>query len=335
MKLIDAKCPNCNALLKLEDKKDRVICEYCNHTIFVEEAIATYKFKITGNISVDGIQTNSDLIASANELLDMGEYLKAKKKFLEFSEKCPQEYQGWLGLLICRTRNFTIRDDNALFENDIRKYYEHFLRTASEKVKKDYLNIIEEYMFPNDINRNNSEIISENQNNNLNRRKFNQDACKHIIPTLSLIFAFLCISAKMIFPAILWFLMFLLFLPLFNQFLSEKIFFIEKYNKLIKFMLSIITIVLSVASIKSDFDGMWLNNDKSYVEFSNGKCFIGTYENSKMFITYIPKYTSSIDYTYDDNVYIIYCGTDYKFKYSKNNLCIFENDICSKDYVRK
>ncbi|MBR4262087.1 MAG: hypothetical protein IKQ35_01830 [Bacilli bacterium] len=149
VKLVAAKCPSCGAALKLKKSDEKVECEYCHQTIIVDDAIACYKLKISGNVSVDGISTNSELIKNANDLLEMNEFLKAKKKFLEYSEKNPTDYQGWLGLLKCRTRNFTIRDNNALFENDINKYYDNYMKTAPNDIKDENNKIIEEYMNPN------------------------------------------------------------------------------------------------------------------------------------------------------------------------------------------
>ncbi len=148
VKLVSAKCPSCGAALKLSNDEEKTKCEYCQQTIIIDDAIACYKLKISGKISVKGIETNTELIDAANKLLDMNEFLKAKRKFLEFSEKCPDKYQGWLGLLICRTRNFTIKDNNIMFENDVNKFYKHFLKVAPEEVKKDYVTAIENYLHP-------------------------------------------------------------------------------------------------------------------------------------------------------------------------------------------
>lgn len=148
VKLVSAKCPSCGSSLKLSNDEEKTKCEYCNNTIIVEDAIACFKLKVSGNVGVEGISTNAELIDAANELLDMNEYLKAKRKFLEFSEKCPDNYQGWLGLLICRTRNFTIKDNNIMFENDVNKYYEHFLRVAPDDIKEQYFETIDRYFDP-------------------------------------------------------------------------------------------------------------------------------------------------------------------------------------------
>ncbi len=138
MNLVSAKCPNCGADIEVDDTKTHYVCKYCKKNIIKDD-------KLLKKISINGIQTNSDLIVSANELLEMDEYLKAKKLFLEFAEKCPNDYQGWLGLLICRTRNFTIRDNNILFKKDVENYYNHFQKTAPNEMKIQYDKIMEEY----------------------------------------------------------------------------------------------------------------------------------------------------------------------------------------------
>lgn len=171
IKLVSAKCPNCCATLKLSKDDEKIECEYCHNTILVDDAIACYKFKVSGNVSVEGIATNADLIEIANELLDMKEFLKAKRKFLEFSEKCPDNYQGWLGLLICRTRNFTIRDNNIMFENDINKYREHFFRVAPDEIKEEYFETIDRYFDPEKYKRIDEEAAAEMRRQELEKQK--------------------------------------------------------------------------------------------------------------------------------------------------------------------
>lgn len=171
VKLVSAKCPNCGAALKLSKEDEKAKCEYCHNTIIVDDAIACYKLKVSGNVSVEGIATNAELIESANELLNMKEFLKAKRKFQEFSEKCPDNYQGWLGLLICRTRNFTIRDNNLMFENDIHKYREHFFKVAPENIKEQYFETIDRYFYPEKYRRLEEQERAEKQRKALEEQK--------------------------------------------------------------------------------------------------------------------------------------------------------------------
>lgn len=143
MKFISAVCPNCKAKLELSGTSKATKCNYCGTTLIIEDTL-----KNNNKVFVDGIQTDRELINSANELLDMGEFIKAKKLFEKFSIKNPNKYQGWLGLLICRTRNFTIKDNNFLFENDIKKYFTYFNRTAPSNIKEEYFEIIDKYINP-------------------------------------------------------------------------------------------------------------------------------------------------------------------------------------------
>lgn len=145
MKLIVAKCPSCGAKLDVLENQKTIICEYCKQTILLEnESLANSELKV----SIEGLKTDKELITSANQLLEMGEFLKSKKLFLEFAEKNPNDYHGWLGLLISRTRNFTIRDNNALFENDIQRFNKNFRETATVEALKKYGLIIDNYFNP-------------------------------------------------------------------------------------------------------------------------------------------------------------------------------------------
>jgi len=243
MKLISARCPDCGANIKVQGEEEKVQCEFCKHTIIVKDAIATYKLKVDvkGSVSVDGVETNQDLIDSANELMGMNEYLKAKKKFMEFSEKCPDNYQGWLGLLICRTRNFTIRDNNIMFENDVNNYYNHFLRVAPENVKKQYNKTIEHYLYPDKIITDEKEIDEPKTNyeektekeekdtkksiNKDNKIKGNikvgngiKDLLCYVMAFFSFIFFAATASDGMIFSSLLWISTLLIYIPpVFNK----------------------------------------------------------------------------------------------------------------------
>ena len=145
MKIVKMKCPNCGANLDINKDDTKVKCNYCNQNLLIDDSANEVKLIITGMINVDGIQSNADLINSGNSLIEIGEYLQAKKYFKEFSEKCPTDYQGWLGLLICRTRNFTIKDNNILFQKDVENYYNHFKKTANEEIFDEYFAKIYSY----------------------------------------------------------------------------------------------------------------------------------------------------------------------------------------------
>lgn len=145
MNVLSLKCPGCGANIDFNGHNRNVKCDYCHQTITIDDE---NHMVLQGKVSVNGIETNDELIESANELLEMNEFLKAKKKYLEYSEKCPDDAKGWIGLLKCRTRNFTVKDNNIIFEKDVNKYYQHFLSTAPQEMKNIYVPVIERYLHP-------------------------------------------------------------------------------------------------------------------------------------------------------------------------------------------
>lgn len=58
MPLVDAKCTNCGASLKVDSSKDAAICEYCGSAFIVERAINNYN--VTNNISANVVNVYGD-----------------------------------------------------------------------------------------------------------------------------------------------------------------------------------------------------------------------------------------------------------------------------------
>lgn len=73
MPLVDAKCTNCGAPLKVDNSKEAAICEHCGSAFIVEKAINNYN--ITNNINANvvniygGDTTNNDFVIEAGKLI--------------------------------------------------------------------------------------------------------------------------------------------------------------------------------------------------------------------------------------------------------------------------
>lgn len=146
MKLISLICPSCGAKLELQElgNRSKCFCQYCGQTILLDEEQIT----ITGTVRVDGIDSESDILVSAESLLERGVFLVAQNKFKEYVSKCPDDYRGWLGLLKTRTRNYSVHDNNALFKLDVKKYYTNFMNSAPDSVIEEHEQEITEYFHP-------------------------------------------------------------------------------------------------------------------------------------------------------------------------------------------
>lgn len=333
VKLVSAKCPSCGASLKISKEYDRTKCDYCHQTIIVDDAIACYKLKISGTISVEGIASNSELIDAANELLDMQEYLKAKRKFLEFSEKCPDNYQGWLGLLICRTRNFTIKDNNIMFENDVNKYYEHFLKVAPDEVKNDYVEIIENYLYPNNVEQKIKNTVTKTKS----ITDFKIDPkFKYFIAPVILIICGLSLLENLIFVGgTLWILAGIVLTPK----VKEQFKFSNKKTIIISVVLIVIGFFAFAVESPYSFVGKWESTDNTYyIEFKKDNTYIlkinegeeikgtfsNTYENNEYTIT-----LSSDNNNFNNVTYKYYSDVN-----SLKKLCLYENDACTIYYKK-
>ena len=72
MPLVDAKCTNCGAPLKVDNSKEAAICEHCGSAFIVEKAINNYN--ITNNINANvvniyGDTSNNDFVIEAGKLI--------------------------------------------------------------------------------------------------------------------------------------------------------------------------------------------------------------------------------------------------------------------------
>ena len=78
MKLVEGKCPNCGAILKVDPSKDAAFCEYCGTPYVVEKAIKNYHIgDVNTTINIDNHQENE------------------KAEFWKFMSK----YGGFIGLM--------------------------------------------------------------------------------------------------------------------------------------------------------------------------------------------------------------------------------------------
>lgn len=368
MKFISAKCPNCGGHLKVEEGTTKTVCEYCNEDIIIDDE--SIKINVSGKVSVDGVKTDKDLINSANELLDMGEYIKAKKLFDQFSTNNPDQYQGWLGLLICRTRNFTIRDNNILFENDIDKYYKFFQRTAPQDIKDEYFETMDRYMYPDkwkeidrqkelkrqeeerqkreeerrqkyaaaeEENRKNKEAkmkekeqLRKNNNTSSNDNIVLSILC-YIHVGWSILVAFASLISLNLISWLLFNISALIFIPAIRKIMTTKYKIPYWAIIIIRIAIVILSYVVLGLTVPRAYENTWKSSDGMTVEITKNKVKIT--ENSKTSeYKYISELTNSDEYilTLENS------EKNYKFRYyekdNKVDFCLLNSDgsVCEK-----
>ncbi|MDD4718611.1 MAG: hypothetical protein PHY00_02205 [Bacilli bacterium] len=337
MKLVSAKCPNCGANLKLSKENENVICDYCRQTIIVDDAVACYKLKLSGTVSIEGIQSNFELINSANELLKMNEYLQAKRQFQEFTEKCPDNYQGWLGLLICRTRNFSIKDNNYLFENDVKKYHVNFMKTAPDEVKSEYTDIIDSYLHPTVEKQIQKKIkiriLDKIKEKKLNLNFISKINKSYIFSGILILCAFSIFINSCFISGTIWLLAGLVLIPKIKDLMNLS----KNKAKNIAIILFIIGFFIFALESKYSFEKSWVStNDQMVVTLEDNKASIRLNDGTTLVGEYTHDYNNDI-YTIVVNITnsddIKNMTFKYSMNYSEKYFCLYEDNECSKFFI--
>lgn len=141
MPLLNAKCPNCGADLKVDGDKDAAICEHCGSAFVVEKAIQNYNFTVTNNIAgnMNVVDTKADdLYIAAHKLEDQKMYGQSNEMYVRLEKEYPNDYRGWWGdYRTCGNGNFYSNNPCNL------KYYTNIdtaLALAPDEIKGQIMN---------------------------------------------------------------------------------------------------------------------------------------------------------------------------------------------------
>ena len=131
MPFVDAKCPNCGGALQVDNSKRAAVCPFCKETYIVENAINNYITNYNTNVEHlhadtvilnDGNSVESQ-IRAADALIKLGNYSAARDKYLDITNKHPDYYQGWWGLIRVCTEDFTKKPLQRDEYQTIQEYY--------------------------------------------------------------------------------------------------------------------------------------------------------------------------------------------------------------------
>lgn len=149
MKLVSAMCPNCGAKLELDENMEKGFCMYCGSQILVQDAVQKYKVEISGRISVEGILSAEDFAKNGDTLINIGNYQQAYDSFKELSEKYPDDYRGWWGMIRAITRDFAIMPEENDYRENIRntaaEYFDYAVKTARDSDRGKITEIYEKW----------------------------------------------------------------------------------------------------------------------------------------------------------------------------------------------
>ena len=150
MKLVDAKCTNCGAVLKVDSAKDAAICEHCGSAYIVEKAVNYYQ---TQNINANVVNIfNNDRIEKrwkekiedAKNEISLGDYDNALEIYRQISVEYPREYIIWKEYVLCffekikKLHKFSVYWTDSRRAGDVRNLKE-VIRRAKASCPKENL----------------------------------------------------------------------------------------------------------------------------------------------------------------------------------------------------
>lgn len=103
MKLVAARCPNCNANLDVNPNNETMKCQYCGGAILVDDAIAKYKLEISGEIEVKNLPKVDNYLKIADRHYNLKDYSEAYKNYEKIIELEPNNKIALLRYGICKT----------------------------------------------------------------------------------------------------------------------------------------------------------------------------------------------------------------------------------------
>lgn len=102
MPLVDAKCTNCGAPLRIDNTKDAAICQYCDSAFIVEKAINNYNITNNNTIHADvvniynGNLEKEKLLNNAKLLKKTGKTKEALDIYSQITNIYPDEILGYI-----------------------------------------------------------------------------------------------------------------------------------------------------------------------------------------------------------------------------------------------
>lgn len=93
--MVDLKCPNCAASISIDDTREFGFCSYCGTKV---QLVQTVKIVHDGMVSISGVKSDEQMLATAKQMIDIGEASEAQKVLEKIVTTSPDCGEAWLGL---------------------------------------------------------------------------------------------------------------------------------------------------------------------------------------------------------------------------------------------
>ena len=141
MKLLEVKCPNCNASLKVDKTNKKVTCDYCGTNFILDDNVIKVKHMMVGQITEEQEFVNAE--TNLNKLKD---YSASYNGYLSLSKRYVNNEEVWIGLLRSLTHDFSYKYESIDFKKEYQKYWNNFIALAPEEEKQKYYTKYKNYV---------------------------------------------------------------------------------------------------------------------------------------------------------------------------------------------
>lgn len=171
MGLLNAKCVNCGATIKVDESKEATICKYCGSAFVTENAINNYNMHITNNMNIANANILVSGFSAKNEydrgitFISLENYEKADQISETIMDKEPISELGYKLKIISVSKNFDVNFvvNNKNVIDIINKLQINLQKFCSDE---DFLMQLNDYSKKVD-----SEIKRINDHNQMNEKK--------------------------------------------------------------------------------------------------------------------------------------------------------------------
>ena len=152
MPFVQGKCESCGGILTVDPSLKAAICPFCGSAYVVQDSINYYNTTIkVDNLFADVVNVSDESssegrIKAAEAFMKLGQNDKAEAEYKSVTERTPQNYKGWLGLIKVRSNNYTKRIKSANEIASLENYAKSVKLFASEDIKDTVLQKYEEYV---------------------------------------------------------------------------------------------------------------------------------------------------------------------------------------------
>lgn len=131
MKIVNYKCPNCNANLKVNSNETDGVCEYCQSPYHIDDGVIRVEYKVEFK--------NDNYLEVAQATLDkFKDYQKSEYLFKMLLTKYGHKKEVYIGIVRSIANDFTISINNLHRLNELNGYFKKYQALANKNEINEY-----------------------------------------------------------------------------------------------------------------------------------------------------------------------------------------------------